>query len=154
MFCHIARNIYNNISQLYLNCEIAKDMHTKMLPFIELQDEEKDIDCYNCESLVSSDESLSDSYKVGLEKLEELLKSKENKIMMNDVLTKEYKQQMKNNSIEKYNSLCQKLNLEENYSCVNDSRIDENEMCEISDEDEIDCSSFAKHVEEPKIKGN
>lgn len=40
-----------------------------ILHFLEFKEDEINVECYNCESLVSSDESLSDSYKVGLEKI-------------------------------------------------------------------------------------
>lgn len=60
IFCQIAHRLYNNISQLYLIYEIAKEKHRKMCPFLEFKDEEIDVECYNCGSLVSSDESLSD----------------------------------------------------------------------------------------------
>lgn len=39
IFYKIAKRLYNNITQLYLNCEISKEMHKKMLPFIEFQEE-------------------------------------------------------------------------------------------------------------------
>lgn len=81
-------------------------MHRKMFPFLEYQDEEIDVECYKCESL-------SDSYRVGLEKIEEFFISKENKFMMKDLLTEEDKQQIKKKSIDNYNLLWKKLNLEE-----------------------------------------
>lgn len=56
-----------------------------ILRFLEFKEEQIVVDCYNCESLVSSDESLSDWYKLGLEKIEEFIKSKENKLMMKDI---------------------------------------------------------------------
>lgn len=46
--------------------------------------------------MLSSDESLHDSYRVGLEKIEEFIKSKENKLMMKNILTKDDKQQNQN----------------------------------------------------------
>lgn len=50
-------------------------MHKKMLPFFEFKEDEIDIVCYYCESLISYDESLSDAYRFGLEKVEEFLES-------------------------------------------------------------------------------
>lgn len=94
--------------------------------------------------MISSDESLSESYGVGLEKAGEFFKSKEIKIMVKDVLTEDDKKKIKNNSIEKYNCLCNKLNLEENHIYVIDSDFDESEISEISVEDEFNCYSFVE----------
>lgn len=44
-----------------------------MLPFLEFKEEEIDAKCYECDSLISSNDSLSDAYRVGLEKDEEFL---------------------------------------------------------------------------------
>lgn len=85
-------------------------MHTNMFPFLEFKEEETDVECHKCEYLVSSDECLSDTYRVGQEKIEVFLKPKENKSMMKHVLTEEDKEQIKKNSIEKYNLLSKKLN--------------------------------------------
>lgn len=48
IFFPIARRLYNNISQLYWNYDIEKDMHRKMLPLLECNEEEIDVDFYNC----------------------------------------------------------------------------------------------------------
>lgn len=76
IFSQIGNHLYNNTTQIYLYCDIAKDMHKKTLPFLEFMEEGIDVECYNCESIVSPDESLSDSYKFGLEKINEFMKSK------------------------------------------------------------------------------
>lgn len=101
-----------------------------ILPFLEFKEDEIDSDCCKCEYVISSDESLHDSYRIGLEKVKEFIKSKEDKLM-NNILTKEDKNQFKQNSIEKYNFLCQKLKSEENLSNENTSDFDESEMSEI-----------------------
>lgn len=72
-------------------------------------------------------------------KIEKFIKSREKKFMREDILIEEEKQQIKTNSIHNYNSLCQKLKLEEDQSCVNDYDFDEREMSEISFENEVDC---------------
>lgn len=97
-----------------------------------------------------SNESLSDSYKVGMEKIDEFLNPKENKMVINNILIEEDKQQIKQNSIEKYNSLCQKLKSKEKHNNMSDSNFDESDMSEISVEDKIDYSSFVKHFYESK----
>lgn len=86
MFCQTTWRFYSNIIQLYLNCNIAEDMNKKLLPFLEFKEEKIDAACYKYESRVSSDESLSDSYMVGLETVEEFLKSIENKYMLKTML--------------------------------------------------------------------
>jgi len=57
-----------------------------ILPFLELKEDVVDIDCFNCESIVSSDD-VSDSYRIGLENIEKFIKSKENKSMIQTVLS-------------------------------------------------------------------
>lgn len=63
-------------------------------------------------------------------------------------MTKEKK--IKLNSIEMYNSFCQKLKSEETLPIGNDSNFDESDTSEIFIEDEVDYSSFAKDIFEPK----
>lgn len=77
ILCSIAKQLYHHNTQLYLNCEIATELHRKMIHFLEFKEEGTDVECYKCESLISSNDSLSDAYKVGLEKVEEFLKSKD-----------------------------------------------------------------------------
>lgn len=63
-----------------------------ILHFLEFKEDNIDVDCYKCESVVSLNESLHDPYKVGLEEIKEFIKSKEKKITMNDILTEQDKQ--------------------------------------------------------------
>lgn len=51
--------------QLSHHCEIYENMHRNMLPLLEFKEEEIYAVCYECESLVSSNESLGDVYRVG-----------------------------------------------------------------------------------------
>lgn len=48
--------------------------------FLELKDDEIDVHWYKCESLISSDESLHESYKIGIEMIEEFIRSKAKKL--------------------------------------------------------------------------
>ncbi|XP_052627222.1 uncharacterized protein LOC128133731 [Lactuca sativa] len=98
------------IDKLHHDCEIGKGLHNMILPFIELKEDEIDTDCYECESIVSSDE-VSDSYKIGLEKIEEHIKSKEHKNMVKQI---------------------------KHFNDENISEFDESDMSEISVGDEID----------------
>ena len=57
-----------------------------ILPFLEPKEDEIDVDCYKCESIVSSND-VSDSYKIGLDKIEAYIKSKEHKAMLKQILS-------------------------------------------------------------------
>ena len=81
VFSLIAKRLYFNITQLHLDCEIGKKIHRMILPFFELKEDEIDAEAYNCESVVSSDE-VSPAYKIGLDKIESYIKSKEHKDMV------------------------------------------------------------------------
>lgn len=74
-------------------------MNRNMLPLLEFTMDEIYVDCYNCKSWVSPDQSFSNLYRVGQEKIEELLNSKEHELMKSDVFTKEDKQKIKQNLI-------------------------------------------------------
>ena len=87
IFCLIVKRLYNNITQLHLDCEIGKGPHKMILPLLELKEDEIDVECYRCALVVSTNDSMSDAYKVGLEKIEEYSKSKENKNVMKNILT-------------------------------------------------------------------
>jgi len=99
IFCLFAKRLYTNITQLYLDCDIGKNLHHMILPFLELREDEIDFDCFNCESIVSSDD-VSDSYRIGLEKIESFIKSKENKTMTKSILNDCDKSKIKSDSIE------------------------------------------------------
>lgn len=62
-----------------------------ILPFPEFKEDEIDVECYKCEFVVFSNESLHDSYIVGLENIGEFIKSKENKLMMRNILIEDDK---------------------------------------------------------------
>jgi len=50
-----------------------------ILPFLELKEDVVDIDCFNCESIVSSDD-VSDSYRMDWKTLKNSLSPKKTKI--------------------------------------------------------------------------
>ncbi|KAI3508867.1 hypothetical protein L1887_23887 [Cichorium endivia] len=139
IFCLIAKRLYYNITQLHLDCDIGRGLHKMIFPFLEMKEDENDVDCYKCETIVSS-EDVSDSYRVGLEKIESYIQSKEHKIMLKEIFTKKYKNEIKSASIQKHHSLCKKLNSDDSLDTENVSEFVESEMSEISVEDEIDCS--------------
>lgn len=64
---------------------LEKKIHKIILPFLELKEDEIDVECYRCESIVSSDEA-SDAYRVGLDKNECFIKSKDHKNMLKQIL--------------------------------------------------------------------
>lgn len=67
IFCLSVERFYIHITQLYLNCQIADEIHKEILPFFEYKEVGIDVDYYECESFISSNESLGDAYRVGLE---------------------------------------------------------------------------------------
>ena len=81
ILCLIAKHVHFNITQLHLDCEIGKGYHKMILPFLELKEDEISVDCYRCESIVSSD-NVSDSYRIGLENFYlKRIKNKSNQIL-------------------------------------------------------------------------
>ncbi|KAI3510498.1 hypothetical protein L1887_17545 [Cichorium endivia] len=64
-----------------------RGLHKMILPFLELKEEEIDAECYKCETIVSSDE-VSEAYRIGLDKIENYIQSKEHENMMKDEMSK------------------------------------------------------------------
>ncbi|XP_052626733.1 uncharacterized protein LOC111909749 [Lactuca sativa] len=62
----------------------------------------------------------------------------------------EDKDQIKSDTLQKFDLLCNKLNLENTFNTGNVFEFDESDMSEIFVEDEIDCSVFVQNTEEPK----
>ena len=120
-----------------------------MLPFLELKEDEIDAECYKCGSIVSSDD-VSDSYKIGLDKIEAYIHSKEHKNMLKKMLDNKDKDQIKSNTMQKFDLLCTKLSLENTFDAKNVFEFDESDMSENSVEDEIDCFEFVQNEAEPK----
>nr|KAJ0226213.1 hypothetical protein LSAT_V11C100043120 [Lactuca sativa] len=148
IFCLIAKRLYLNITQLHLNCNIVKKVHKMILPFLEFKEDEVDVDCYNCESIVSSYE-VSDAYRIGLDKIEFFIKSKDHKDMLRNLLDENDKLKIKTENTHKFDSLSAKLSSDNKMNVENSSEFDEDsDMSEISIEDEVDCSEF--HKSEPK----
>ena len=56
--------------------------------------DEVDVDGYNCESIVSSDET-SDAYRIGLDRIESFIKSKDHKDMLKNLLDENDKLKIK-----------------------------------------------------------
>ncbi|KAL7585167.1 uncharacterized protein LOC111912704 [Lactuca sativa] len=86
------------------------------------KEDEIDADCYNCECIVSSEET-SDAYKVGLERIENYIKSKDHKNTLKQLLDENDKKQIKSDT--------------------------DSDMSDISVEDEVDCSEFVKIESHP-----
>lgn len=141
IFFFIANRLYFNFTQLHLDCEIGKNIHKMILPFLELKDDKIDAECYRCESIVSSDD-VSDSYKVGLNKIEAYIQSKEHKDMLKQILNEKDKEQIKFDTVQKFDSLCTKLSSENTFDTKNVFEFDESDISEISIDDEVDWSEL------------
>lgn len=111
--------------QLSHHCEIYENMHRNMLPLLEFKEEEIYAVCYECESLVSSNESLGDVYRVGQEKIQEFLKNMEIKKMLKDTLTDDDQKQIQNNSNHNNIFLCNRLHYDESQNVQIKSDFDE-----------------------------
>lgn len=130
---------------MHLDCEIGKKIHKIILPFLELKKDEIDVDCYKCESIVSSVET-SDAYRIGLDKIESYIQAKDNKNILKHLLDKNDKRQIKYNTILKFESLSTKLSSDNKLNAENTFEFDEDsDMSEISVVDEVDCSKFIKN---------
>ncbi|KAI3700157.1 hypothetical protein L2E82_44776 [Cichorium intybus] len=149
IFCLIAKRLYNNITQLHLDCDIGRRLHKMIFPFLELKEDEIDAECYRCETIVSSDD-ISDAYRIGLDKIENYIQSKEHKSMVKEYLPKNDKEEIKTATLKKFHSLSSKLNFEDTLNTENISDFDESKMSEISVEDEVDCSVFVNAQTETK----
>lgn len=75
-----------------------------------MKEDEIDAECYKCESIVSSEE-VSDSYQVGLDKIEAYIQSKDHKNMLKQALDEKDKDKIKSNIVQKFD-LCMKLSSE------------------------------------------
>ena len=109
-----------------------------ILPFLEFKEDEV---IAECESVVSSEET-SMSYKIGLDKIETFIDSKEHKCMLKDILDENDKLKIKSNTIHSFDQSNAKLTSESKIDIDNASEFDE--MSEIYVEDVVDCSEFTK----------
>ena len=50
IFCLIAKRLYHNITQLHLDYGIGQKLHKMILPFLELMEDEIDVNCYKCKT--------------------------------------------------------------------------------------------------------
>lgn len=103
VFCLIAKRLYSNTTQLHLNCDIGKKIHSMILPFLEFMENEIDADVYNCEVVVSSDE-ISPAYRIGLDKIKSFIKSKDHKDMLKNILDENDKLKIKTETMQKFDS--------------------------------------------------
>nr|KAJ0203047.1 hypothetical protein LSAT_V11C500252350 [Lactuca sativa] len=154
VFYLIVKRLYTNIAQLHLSCEIGKKIHKMILPFLEFKEDEV---IAECESEVSSEET-SSSYRLGLDKIETFIDSKEHKSMLKNILDENDRQKIKTETIQRFDLSNAKIVQENKINLDNSSEFDaESEMSEISIEDEVDCSKFMKHEtenEKPLISEN
>nr|KAJ0189254.1 hypothetical protein LSAT_V11C800435370 [Lactuca sativa] len=141
-------------TQLHLSCEIGKKIHKMILPFLEFMEDEV---IAECESEVSSEET-SMSYKIGLDKIETFIDSKEHKCMLKDILDENDRLKIKSDMIHSFDQSNAKLASDNKIDLENTSEFDdESEMSEISVEDVVDCSEFMKSKnenEKPLISEN
>ncbi|KAL7590353.1 hypothetical protein Lser_V15G35620 [Lactuca serriola] len=110
-----------------------------------------------CESVVSSEET-SMSYRLGLDKIETFIDSKEHKSMLKDILDENDRLKIKTETIRTFDESNAKIVKDNKINLDNSSEFDaESEMSEISVEDVVDCSKFVKNEtqsEKPLISEN
>ena len=147
VFCLIAKRFYTNITQLHLDCEIGKKIHKMILPFLEFKENEVIVEC---ESIMSSEET-SIPYKIGLDKIEIFIDSKEHKCMLKIILDENDKLKIKTETLKSFDSLNAKLMTEHKMNIESTYEFDdESEMSEISVEDVIDCLEFMRSKTDTK----
>ncbi|KAI3515898.1 hypothetical protein L1887_14803 [Cichorium endivia] len=100
-------------------------------------------------TIVSSDE-VSEAYRIGLDKIESYIQSKEHKNMVKEYFSENDHEEIKTATLKNFHSLCSKLNSDDTPINENISDFDESEMSEISVEDEIDCSEFINNSTDTK----
>ena len=86
------------ITQLHLDCEIGKKIHKMIFPYFELKEDEIDVDCFQCESIVSSNET-SEAYKIDLDKIESYIQSKDHKDMLRRLLNENDRLKIKTETV-------------------------------------------------------
>ena len=125
-----------------------------ILPFLEFKEDEV---IAECESEVSSEET-SMSYRLGLDKIETFIDSKEHKSMLKDILDENDRLKIKTETIRTFDESNAKIVKDNKINSDNSSEFDaESEMSEISVEDVVDCSKFVKNEtqsEKPLISEN
>ncbi|KAI3505861.1 hypothetical protein L1887_28170 [Cichorium endivia] len=104
IFGLIAKRIYNNITQLHLDCDIGRGLHKMILPFLELKEDEIDAECYMCETIISSDD-VSEAYRIGLDKIESYIQSKEHKNMVKEYFSENDQEEIKTATLKNFHSL-------------------------------------------------
>ncbi|XP_052627093.1 uncharacterized protein LOC128133623 [Lactuca sativa] len=137
-------------------CFAAKPVSEKINDCNRLIKKEDEI-IAECESEVSSEET-SVSYKIGLDKIETFIDSKEHKCMLKDILDENDRLKIKSDTIHSFDQSNAKLASENKINLENMSEFDEeNEMSEIYVDDVVDCSEFMKSEtgnEKPLISEN
>nr|KAJ0210411.1 hypothetical protein LSAT_V11C400174660 [Lactuca sativa] len=147
VFCLIAKRLYTNIAQLHLNCEIGKKIHKMILPFLEFKEDDV---IAEFESEVSSEET-SMSYRLGLDKIETFIDSKEHKSMLKDILDENDRLKIKTETIQTFDESNAKIVKDNKINLDNSSEFDvESEMSEISVED-VEFARLSKE-QKPKLK--
>ncbi|XP_023729721.1 uncharacterized protein LOC111877429 [Lactuca sativa] len=114
-------------------------------------EDEIDEECYKCDSRVSSEE-VSHVYRVGLDKIEAYIQSKDHKNMLKQVLDEKDKDKNKSDTVQKFDSLCTKLSSKNTFDTNNVSEFDESDMSEISVEDEIDLRSPVQNLKSTPVQ--
>nr|AGM34082.1 hypothetical protein [Lactuca sativa] len=152
VFCLIAKRLYFNVTQLHLDCEIGKKIHRMIIPFQELKEDEVDAEAYNSENIGSSDE-VSPAYKIGLDKIESYIKSKDHKDMLKNLLDENDRLKLRTKTVQKFDSLNAKLGSENKIDVENAFEHNEDDdLSEIFVKDVVDCSEFVKS--EPETHKN
>ena len=101
-----------------------------ILPFLKLKEDEIDANCFQCESIVSSDET-SEAYKIRLDKTESYIKSKDHMDTLRQLHDENDKLKIKTENVQKFDSLSSKLSSDNKLNVENMSEFNEDtEMSE------------------------
>ncbi|XP_052621713.1 uncharacterized protein LOC128127298 [Lactuca sativa] len=124
-------------------CFAAKPISEKINDYDRLIKKEDEV-IAECESIMSSEET-SIPYKIGLEKIETFIDSKEHKCMLKLLLDENDKLKIKTETLKSFESSNAKLMTEHKINIGSTSEFDDkSETSEISVEDVINCSEFLK----------
>nr|KAJ0193880.1 hypothetical protein LSAT_V11C800452020 [Lactuca sativa] len=137
-------NADTELNLTYNKCFSAKPVSEKINDCDRLIKKEDDV-IAECESEVSSEET-SMSYRLGFDKIETFIDSKEHKSMLKDILDENDSLKTKTETIQTFDESNAKIVKDNKINLDNLSEFDaESEMSEILVEDVVDCSKFVKN---------
>ncbi|KAL7618630.1 hypothetical protein Lser_V15G03678 [Lactuca serriola] len=72
IYCNAAKRLYGKLTQLHHSCEISKEQHRKLLPFLAFERTKVDNISYDCEKEIADfDKVPNDKYRYGIVKVDE-----------------------------------------------------------------------------------